>query len=78
MLESFSYRATSAEELKVLRSCPEVLAIADGAPENASIATSTAVNAIFYEGSFVVSFGFESIFYPVMRLCVTLIISILY
>lgn len=47
MLESFSYRATSAEELKVLRSCPEVLAIADGAPENASIATSTAVNAIF-------------------------------
>lgn len=79
MLESFSYRATSAEELKVLRSCPEVLAIADGAPENASIATSTAVNAIFfYEGSFVVSFGFESIFYPVMRLCVTLILSILY
>ena len=48
MLESFSYRATSAEELKVLRSCPEVLAIADGVPENASIATSTAVNAIFF------------------------------
>ena len=47
MLESFSCRATSAEELKALRSCPEVLAIADGVPENASIATSTVVNAIF-------------------------------
>lgn len=47
MLESFSCRATSAEELKVFQSCPEVLAIADGGQENASIAVSAVANAIF-------------------------------
>ena len=47
-VREFFLQSDFCGELKVLRSCPEVLAIADGAPENASIATSTAVNAIFF------------------------------
>lgn len=63
-----------------------MLAIADGGQENASIAVSAVANAIFYEGSFVVSVSLEFIlssdaslrrFYYIYLMLITVVFMIL-